>query len=61
MLFRSKYDILHSYHNCFDLSFHILVRITIFVLDVLIIFIYLQIASHKQLLTCYIVGSPEYN
>ena len=29
-------------------------------LDVLIVFIYLQVASHKQLLTHYIVGSPEY-
>ena len=29
-------------------------------LDVLIVFIYLQVASHKQLLTCYTVGSPEY-
>ena len=45
----------------FCCCFSILLRITIFVLDVLIVFIYLQIASHKQLLTCYIVGSPEYN
>ena len=30
-------------------------------LDVLIVFIYLQVASHKQLLTRYTVGSPEYN
>ena len=29
-------------------------------LDVLIVFIYLQVASHKQLLTRYTVGSPEY-
>ena len=29
-------------------------------LDVLIVFIYLQVASHKQLLTCYMVGSPEH-
>ena len=48
------------YDNCFDLSFQFLLRITIFVLDVLIVFIYLQVASHKQLLTRYIVGSPEY-
>ena len=29
-------------------------------LDVLIVFIYLQVAIHKQLLTHYTVGSPEY-
>ena len=29
-------------------------------LNVLIVFIYLQVASHKQLLTRYIVGSLEY-
>ena len=29
-------------------------------LDVLIVFIFLQVANHKQLLTCYTVGSPEY-
>ena len=29
-------------------------------LDVLIVFIYLQVASHKQLLTCYTVGNLEY-
>ena len=29
-------------------------------LDVLIVFIYLQVASHKQLLMRHAVGSPEY-
>ena len=35
-------------------------RITIFALNVLIVFIYLQIANHRQMLTHYVVGSPEY-
>ena len=48
------------YDNCFDLSFQFLLRITIFVLDVLIVFIYLQVASHKQLLMRHAVGSLEY-
>ena len=29
-------------------------------LDVLIVFIYLQVASHRQLLMRHVVGSPEY-
>ena len=31
-----------------------------FMLDVLIVFIYLQVASHKQMLTRYAVSSPKY-
>ena len=57
---RPHYCYTSYYANCFNLSFQILLRITIFVLDVLIIFIYLQIASHKQLLMRHAVGSSEY-
>ena len=57
---RPHYRVTSYYGNCFDLSFQILLRITIFVLDVLIVFIYLQVASHKQLLMRHAVGSPEY-
>ena len=57
---RPYFRVTSYYGNCFDLSFQILLRITIFVLNVLIVFIYLQVASHKQLLMRHAVGSPEY-
>ena len=57
---RPHFRVTSYYDNCFDLSFQILLHITIFVLDVLIVFIYLQVASHKQLLMRHVVGSPEY-
>ena len=47
---RPHYRCTSYYGNCY-LSFQILLLITIFVLDVLIIFIYLQVANHKQMLT----------
>ena len=57
---RPHYGCTSYYDNCFDLSFQFLLRITIFVLDVLIVFIYLQVASHKQLLMRHAVGSSGY-
>ena len=57
---RPHFRVTSYYGNCFDLSFQILLLITILVLDVQIVFIYLQVASHKQLLMRHAVGSPEY-
>ena len=57
---RPYFRVTSYYGNYFNLSFQILLRITILVLDVLIVFIYLQVASHKQLLMRHVVGSPEY-